>query len=71
MIAYGVTGYIVGDAAGTADAVTRLDTLSRAAIQAAFVRSFTSRAMAQHYMNIYTALAQTARPPALRQVVAG
>jgi hypothetical protein len=66
-----VTGYIVDDVPEAVDAATRLDTLSRTAIRAAFVRSFTSRAMAQHYVNIYPALARTARPPALRQVVAG
>jgi glycosyltransferase involved in cell wall biosynthesis len=71
VIAHGVTGYIVDDVAGAVAAVSRLDALSRTAIRAAFVRRFTSMTMAQHYLNIYTALAQTARPPALRQVVAG
>ncbi|CAE6815834.1 Phosphatidyl-myo-inositol mannosyltransferase [Paraburkholderia nemoris] len=71
VIADGVTGYIVDDVAGAVDAVTRLDALSRTEVRAAFVRRFTSRAMAQHYMNLYTALVQTAGAPALGQVVAG
>jgi glycosyltransferase involved in cell wall biosynthesis len=71
VIAHGATGFIVDDVAGAVDAVTRLDTLSRAEIRAAFVRRFTSRTMAQHYMSIYSALVQTSRPPALRQVAAG
>jgi len=61
----------VDDVAGAIDAVTRLDTLPRTSIRVAFVRRFTSRAMAQHYVNIYTALARKARLPALGQVVAG
>jgi glycosyltransferase involved in cell wall biosynthesis len=71
VIADGVTGYIVADVPGAVDAVTRLDALSRTEIRAAFMRRFTSRTMAQHYMNIYSALVQTAKPPTLRQVVAG
>jgi glycosyltransferase involved in cell wall biosynthesis len=71
VIAHGVTGYIVDDVAGAVDAVSRLDMLSRTEIRAAFVRRFTSRTMAQHYLNIYTALARTARPSALHQVAGG
>jgi glycosyltransferase involved in cell wall biosynthesis len=67
VISHGVTGYIVDDVTGAVDAVTRLDMLSRTAIRAAFAHRFTARAMAQHYMNIYTALAH----PALRQAVVG
>jgi hypothetical protein len=66
-----VTGYIVDDVTGAVDAVTRLDMLSRTEIRAAFVHRFTARAMAQHYMSIYTALVQTAGSPALRQAVVG
>ncbi|SOE98024.1 Glycosyltransferase involved in cell wall bisynthesis [Burkholderia sp. OK233] len=71
VIAHGVTGYIVDDVAGAVAAVTRLDALSRTEIRAVFVHRFTSRTMAQHYMNIYTALAHTATPLPLHQVVAG
>ncbi|MGF6782240.1 glycosyltransferase family 4 protein [Paraburkholderia sp. GAS334] len=71
VISHGVTGYIVDDVTGAVDAVTRLDMLSRTEIRAAFVHRFTARAMAQHYMNIYTALVQTAGSPALRQAVVG
>ncbi|CAB3773401.1 N-acetyl-alpha-D-glucosaminyl L-malate synthase [Paraburkholderia humisilvae] len=68
IISHGVTGYIVDDVPAAVDAVTRLDTLARAEIRAAFVRGFTSMIMAQHYVNIYAALAHEAKPSALRQV---
>jgi glycosyltransferase involved in cell wall biosynthesis len=72
VIAHGATGYIVDDVPAAVDAVARLDALSRRTeIRAAFLRRFTSMTMARHYMNIYTALAQTARPPALHQVATG
>jgi glycosyltransferase involved in cell wall biosynthesis len=71
VIAHGATGYIVDDVPAAVDAVARLDALSRTEIRAAFLRRFTSMTMAQHYMTIYSALAQTARPPALHQVATG
>jgi glycosyltransferase involved in cell wall biosynthesis len=71
VIAHGVTGYIVDDVPGAVDAVTRVEALSRAKIRAAFMRRFTSIAMAQHYVNIYTSLAEAAGSPTLRQVAAG
>jgi len=71
VIDHGVTGYIVDDVPAAIDAVARLDALSRTEIRAAFLRRFSSISMAQHYVNIYTALAQTARPSALHQVAAG
>jgi glycosyltransferase involved in cell wall biosynthesis len=67
VIIHGVTGYIVDDVRGAVGAVARLDALSRTEIRARFMRRFTSKTMAQHYMNVYTALIQTARPPQLRQ----
>lgn len=71
VIAHGVTGYIVDDVPGAVDAVTRLAALSRTDIRAAFLRRFTSVTMAQRYINVYAALAQTAGSQPLRQVGAG
>jgi glycosyltransferase involved in cell wall biosynthesis len=71
VIAHGATGYIVDDVPAAVDAVARLDALSRTEIRAACLRRFTPMTMARHYMNIYTALAQTARPPALHRIAAG
>jgi glycosyltransferase involved in cell wall biosynthesis len=71
VIAHGVTGYIVDDVPGAVDAVTRLAALSRTEIRATFLRRFTSMIMAQRYVSIYAALAQTAGSQPLRQVGAG
>jgi glycosyltransferase involved in cell wall biosynthesis len=63
VIVHGATGYIVDDVPAAVDAVARLDGRSRTEIRAAFLRRLTSMTMAQHYMTIYMALVQTARPP--------
>ncbi|MFC0401202.1 glycosyltransferase family 4 protein [Paraburkholderia rhizosphaerae] len=71
VISHGVTGYIVDDVPAAVDAVKRLDALSRGEIRSSFVRCFSSTIMAQRYMKIYVALAQAAKPPALRQIASG
>jgi glycosyltransferase involved in cell wall biosynthesis len=71
VISHGVTGYIVDDVWAAAAAVARLDALSRTTIRAEFLRRFTALNMAQRYLNLYTVLARTGKPPELRQVATG
>jgi glycosyltransferase involved in cell wall biosynthesis len=67
----GVTGFICEDVADAVAAVARLDELSRDEIRAQFERRFTSRIMAQRYVDAYSELAQSAKRPMLRQVAVG
>jgi hypothetical protein len=64
-----VTGYIVEDVQGAVAALQRLDELSRTEIRAQFERRFSSKTMAQGYVDSYTALLQGAIQPALRRAV--
>ncbi len=59
----GVTGFIVEDEAGAAEAVKRLAELDRAGVRAAFDRRFTAQRMASDYLNIYRMLGAEKRPP--------
>jgi len=57
----GVTGFIVNDIDEAVAAVGRVHTLDRARVRATFDRRFTSRRMAEDYVDVYEELAQPAR----------
>ena len=63
----GVTGFIVEDVQGAVGALHRIDSLSRTAIRERFDTRFSSKAMAQRYVETYESLC-TGRQPALRRV---
>jgi glycosyltransferase involved in cell wall biosynthesis len=52
----GVTGFLVRDIAGAAEAVRRLDELDRAAIRRRFELRFSATAMARRYLELYESL---------------
>ncbi len=56
----GVTGFLVDDVAGMADAIGRVGSLDRAAIQAVARRRFTHERMAAAYLDRYQGLVQRA-----------
>jgi glycosyltransferase involved in cell wall biosynthesis len=60
VIEHGVTGFIVHDEAEAIAAVGQLPTLSRAGVRNAFQSRFTSRHMAEKYLDLYAALARKA-----------
>ena len=60
----GLTGFVVTDMAGGAEAVGRLDTLYRPTIRARFEERFSARAMARDYLKIYGQLAWQGKPAA-------
>lgn len=57
IIEQGVTGFIVDDEADAVAAVNRLQSISRTGVRQAFERRFTSRRMAEDYLELCTALA--------------
>jgi glycosyltransferase involved in cell wall biosynthesis len=57
----GLTGFIVDDIDQAVAAVGKIHTLDRARVRATFDRRFTSRRMAEDYVDIYETLAQPAR----------
>lgn len=61
VIDHGVTGFIVNDIDGAVAAVDKLHTLDRATVRATFDRKWTSRRMAEDYVDVYTRLAQPVR----------
>jgi glycosyltransferase involved in cell wall biosynthesis len=71
VIDHGVTGFIVEDVQGAVAALHQLDELSRSEIRAQFERRFTSRTMAQNYLDAYQTLIEANNRPLLRQVAAG
>jgi glycosyltransferase involved in cell wall biosynthesis len=71
VIDHGVTGYVVEDVQGAVAALQKLDQLSRTEIRAQFERRFSAKAMAQNYVDGYTALIEAQRRPMLRQVAVG
>jgi glycosyltransferase involved in cell wall biosynthesis len=71
VIDHGLTGYICEDVQGAVGALRRLDELSRTEIRAQFERRFSSKTMAQGYVDSYVALLQGAIQPALRRAVVG
>ena len=62
----GVSGFIVNDIDQAVAAVGKIHTLSRDTVRATFDRRFTSRRMAEDYVDVYETLAQ--RPPRIRAV---
>ncbi|VWB85771.1 group 1 glycosyl transferase [Burkholderia lata] len=64
----GVTGFIVEDVQGAVGALHRIDSLSRTAIRERFDTRFSSKAMAQRYVETYESLGTGTRQPALRRV---
>jgi glycosyltransferase involved in cell wall biosynthesis len=71
VVDHGVTGFICEDVSGAVDALQRLGELSRHEIRAQFERRFTSKIMAQHYVDAYSELVLAAKKPVLRQVAVG
>jgi glycosyltransferase involved in cell wall biosynthesis len=71
VIDHGVTGYVVEDVQGAVAALQRLDKLSRKEIRAQFERRFSSKTMAQNYVDAYATLIEAQRRPMLRQVAVG
>lgn len=61
VIDHGLTGFIVTNEAEAVAAVAKTRGLDRTAVRATFERRFTSRRMAEDYVNVYEALAQPAR----------
>ena len=58
----GVTGFIVENEAQAVDAVARLPELSRTRIRQRFEQRFTAKRMAEDYLDLYSRLAEQARP---------
>ena len=58
----GVSGFIVHDEATAVTAVDRLGELDRRTVRKTFERRFTSRRMAQDYLDLYAELCQPALP---------
>ena len=56
----GLTGFIVRDEAQAADALRRVNTLSRQRIRAEFERRFTAQQMALNYLSVYSTLSREA-----------
>jgi glycosyltransferase involved in cell wall biosynthesis len=71
VIDHGLTGYICEDVQGAVGALRRLDELSRTEIRAQFERRFSSKTMAQNYVDGYSTLIEATRRPVLRQVAVG
>ncbi|WP_119458714.1 glycosyltransferase family 4 protein [Rhodospirillaceae bacterium SYSU D60014] len=63
----GVNGFVVEDETGALAALARLDGLDRARVRQAFERRFSSRRMAQDYLQLYRRLAAD-QAPLLRAV---
>nr|WP_294519856.1 glycosyltransferase family 4 protein [uncultured Rhodopila sp.] len=57
----GVTGFIVNDIDEAVKALGRVDALDRARVRATFDRRFTSRRMAEDYVDLYKSLSQPVR----------
>ncbi|MPW18609.1 glycosyltransferase [Paraburkholderia sp. CNPSo 3157] len=71
VIDHGVTGFICEDVQGAVAALQRIDELSRTEIRSQFERRFSSKIMAQNYVDSYTALLEATRRPMLRRVAVG
>ena len=57
VVDHGITGFVVSDEEEAIQAIGRLGELNRHRIRAHFEKRFTSRRMAEEYLNHYTALA--------------
>ncbi len=62
----GVTGFIVEDETGAVEAVRNAASLSRAVIRRKFEQRFTSRRMAQDYLDLYHRLIEGVKAPPVR-----
>jgi glycosyltransferase involved in cell wall biosynthesis len=62
----GLTGFVVKDVDGAAQALGRLGELNRATIRARFEERFSVRAMARDYVKIYRQLAELGKSPAIQ-----
>jgi glycosyltransferase involved in cell wall biosynthesis len=71
VIDHGVTGFICEDVQGAVAALQRIDDLSRTEIRAQFERRFSSKIMAQNYVDSYSAMLEATRRPMLRRVAVG
>ncbi|KAG0193146.1 hypothetical protein DFQ28_006152 [Apophysomyces sp. BC1034] len=71
VIENGVSGFVVEDELSAVAAVNRLCTLPRAGVRAAFEARFTSKVMAQRYVDAYEGLLRCSRRTMLREVAAG
>jgi glycosyltransferase involved in cell wall biosynthesis len=54
----GVTGFVVNDVDSAVAALGKVHTLDRALVRATFERRFTSRRMAEDYVDVYESLDQ-------------
>jgi glycosyltransferase involved in cell wall biosynthesis len=68
VIENGVSGFVVEDELSAIAAVKRLDTLSREKVRGAFEARFSSKVMAQNYVNVYEELLRQKRRTVLREV---
>jgi len=66
-----VSGFVVEDELSAIAAVKRLDTLSRAKVRRAFETRFSSKVMADRYVQSYEELLRQKRRTVLREVNAG
>lgn len=71
VIENGVSGFVVEDEISAVAAVNRLHTLPRATVRKAFEARFSSKVMAQNYVNSYEELLRQKRRTVLREVNAG
>jgi glycosyltransferase involved in cell wall biosynthesis len=71
VIENGVSGFVVEDELSAIAAVKRLDTLPRAKVRKAFEERFSSKVMAQRYVQSYEELLRQKRRTVLREVNAG
>ncbi|TKC83804.1 glycosyltransferase family 4 protein [Trinickia terrae] len=71
VIENGVSGFVVEDEISAVAAVKRLSTLPRAKVRQAFEDRFSSKVMAQNYLNSYEDLLRQKRRTVLREVAAG
>jgi glycosyltransferase involved in cell wall biosynthesis len=71
VIENGVSGFVVEDEISAVAALKRLDQLPRAGVRKAFEERFSSKVMAQNYLNTYEELLRAKRRTVLREVNAG
>jgi len=71
IVDHGITGLIVEDEIGALAAVKRITTLSRQKVRARFEERFTSKRMAQQYVDTYQAMIRAQRRARFRIVQPG
>ncbi|MGI6456512.1 MAG: glycosyltransferase family 4 protein [bacterium] len=65
----GVTGFIVNSQEEAGAAVRKIDTISRAGCRERFEKRFSSRVMAENYLNLYQSLIETNENQKFRKVI--